>query len=68
MKTIIILLALAVVAALCDLYLATAGLLLMALTLVLGDYFGEDLPPSACTHNCNQARACTCQPLKDPKK
>jgi hypothetical protein len=60
MKTILSLLFLAVLALLFDLDLAALGLAIVAAVLLIGDLAQSGLPESACTHNCNQRRTCTC--------
>jgi hypothetical protein len=68
MKTITIILLLAVLALLVDLPIAGLGLVLVAVVLLVGDLV-QLLPASSCNHRCNQGDACTCQSyVQEPKE
>jgi hypothetical protein len=54
----------ALVALLADKDHVAAGLLLGAGVLAALVGFVHKLPPTACTHDCDEGRACTCQPLR----
>lgn len=59
MKTILIILLLAVLAIVADLPLAGFGLVLVAGVLLIGD-LAQGLPESTCNHDCAQGDNCTC--------
>jgi hypothetical protein len=67
MKTILSLLLLSALALLAGLDLAAAGLLLVAVVLLIGDLVQARLPESPCTHDCSQGDRCSC-PLASQRR
>lgn len=60
MKTILVILLLAALALWADLLLASTGLAIVAVALLVGDLVAS-LPESPCNHNCSQGDNCTCE-------
>jgi hypothetical protein len=68
MRTVSIILLMAMLALVIDLPIAGLGLILVAVVLLVGDLV-QCLPETRCNHNCNQGNDCTCQStVQEPKE
>lgn len=61
MKLILFILVLALLALVAGLHLAGAGLAVISLVVLIGDILARQ-PLPACAGDCNQGRACSCEP------